>query len=252
MKIVSVTQARTGSSRLPNKVLMEIEGVSLLELHFQRVMRCKCITDFVLATSISPNDAVLKKIADKKRIHFFQGSENNVLDRFYNAVKDMKPDYVVRLTADCPLIDSELIDKVIQFAIEQKVDYASNILIEEFPDGQDVEVFKYAALEQAMKEAKLQSEQEHVTPYIRKNSDFNGGLLFKAAHYSAPKNYHSVRMTVDEQVDFEVIKELVQKLGVEKTWKEYADYILDHNITMNSSIKRNAGYLKSLKDEQQS
>ena len=180
----------------------------------------------------------------------FLGSEQNVLDRFYLAVKNSSPDYVVRLTADCPLIDPLLIDKVIQFTIDNQLDYATNILIEEFPDGQDVEVFTFAALEKAWKEAALLSEKEHVTPYIRNNSTFKGGVLFSSAHFPSPKNFHHIRMTVDEQVDFDVINELVKNLGMEKSWEEYVQYMQEHNLTLNSAIQRNEGYIKSLKNEE--
>ncbi len=250
MKVVSVTQARMGSTRLPGKVLMKINDVSLLEMHFKRILKCTKINSFVLATSDAPQDFELKSIADKMEVVFFQGSEQNVLDRFYQAVKNSNADYVVRLTADCPLIDSLLIDKVIQFAIDNSLDYATNILIEEFPDGQDVEVFTFAALEKAWKESALLSEKEHVTPYIRNNSTFKGGNLFTSAHFSSPKNYHHIRMTVDEQVDFEVVHELVKNLGMEKSWEEYAQYMQEHNLNMNSAIQRNEGYIKSLKNEQ--
>jgi spore coat polysaccharide biosynthesis protein SpsF len=250
MKVVSVTQARMGSTRLPGKVLMKINGVSLLEMHFARILRCKKINEFILASSDSPKDFELKDTADKMGVLFFQGSEQNVLDRFYLAVKNSSPDYVVRLTADCPLIDPLLIDKVIQFAIDNQLDYATNILIEEFPDGQDVEVFTFAALEKAWKEAALLSEKEHVTPYIRNNSTFKGGVLFSSAHFPSPKNFHHIRMTVDEQVDFDVINELVKNLGMEKSWEEYVRYMQEHNLTLNSAIQRNEGYIKSLKNEQ--
>jgi spore coat polysaccharide biosynthesis protein SpsF len=138
---------------------------------------------------------------------------------------------------------------VIEYAIKHNADYCSNVLVESFPDGQDVEVFKFSALEKAWKEATLLSDREHVTPFIRKNSDFCGGEIFKAINFHSNLNYGSVRMTVDEMADFEVVKEVVEKLGLECSWKTYADYLLSaQNIAeKNKHINRNEGYEKSLK-----
>lgn len=249
MKIISVTQARTGSTRLPNKVLMEVQGVSLLEMHFRRLFKCTRIDEFVLATSVLPNDAKLKMVADKLGINFFQGDENNVLDRFYQAVKDMKPDYVVRLTADCPLIDPSLVDAIIEYTIENNLDYGTNTLVENYPDGQDVEVFTFKALEKAWREATKDSEKEHVTPYIKNNSTFLGKSLFKSNNYSKTEKYSSLRMTVDEKEDFLLIEKLVQNLGCEQSWQVYADFMLSEKLNFNTHIKRNEGYFKSLKKD---
>src|SRR5690606_21561491 len=136
----------------------------------------------------------------------FQGSTEDVLDRFYNAVKDEKPEYVVRVTSDCPLIDAKLIDQVINMVIEKNLDYGSNTLKEEYPDGQDVEVFKFDALKNAWENASLLSDREHVTPYIRKNSSFNNKHLFKSENFDSPANMNHIRMTVDEPIDLETIR----------------------------------------------
>jgi spore coat polysaccharide biosynthesis protein SpsF len=249
MKIVAVTQARLGSTRLPAKILRTIGGQTILELHLQRLKQSRLITQFVLATTNLPQDLVFKEIADKQNFIFFTGSESDVLSRFFHATTPLQPDYVVRITADCPLIDAALVDKVIQFTIDSNLDYASNTLVEEFPDGQDVEVFNFLALEKAFHEAVLVSEREHVTPYIKKNSTFNAGSLFKSAQFTSDVNYHKVRMTVDEEADFELIKLLVEKLGTDKSWLEYTNYILENNIQINTDIIRNEGYLKSLKND---
>ena len=125
-----------------------------------------------------------------------------------------------------------------------------NTFVEKFPDGQDVEVFKFSALETAWKSAKLQSEREHVTPYIRNNSDFNGGVLFKAINFPCKFDYSKIRMTVDEIRDFELIKRLIEEIGVDQTWLKYTNYIIENDLgIINNSIIRNEGLKTSLKND---
>jgi len=172
---------------------------------------------------------------------------NNVLDRFYKAALPHMPDYVVRVTSDCPLLDAELIDSVITFTVKEKADYGANVMVEEYPDGQDIEVFSFKALEQAWKEAKLRSDREHVTPFIRNNSNLKGGRFFKAVHYKCNSNYNHIRMTVDEPKDLDAIKLLVSKLGTRASWQEYTQYIINNSKEFdNQDILRNEGYLHSL------
>jgi len=156
----------------------------------------------------------------------------------------------VRVTSDCPLLDPVLVDEVITFVQKKNVDYGSNAMIERFPDGQDVEVFKFSSLEKAWKNAKLFSEREHVTPYIRNNSNGNGCDLFTAINYPSILDFSKIRMTVDEVKDFKLIEILIQKLGTKKSWMDYTNYIIDNNLgEINNNIMRNEGYLKSLKKD---
>ena len=248
IKVLAITQARTGSSRLPNKVLKEIDGRSLLAIHLDRILKSKRIDQLIVATTVAPADDVIADIAAKIHLPFFKGSINNVLDRFYQAANVYKPSLVVRLTSDCPLIDASLIDRIIDKAIETDVDYCSNTLKPTFPDGMDIEVFKFTALEKAWKEATLDSEKEHVTPYIHKNSTFHDKKLFTSYNFENETNYENVRLTVDEQSDFEVISRLIERLGIDKDWKAYADYYLSNNNVkeINTHIERNAGYRTNL------
>ena len=206
VKTSLITQARSGSTRLPGKILKKINDESLLEIHLKRLNKCNNVSNIIVATTDKPEDKVIYDYAIDWGFNSFRGSESDLLDRFYQAVKHEKPDWIVRVTSDCPLIDPILIDKLINFAHSNNIDYCSNILIENFPDGQDIEVFKYSALEIAWKNAKLFSEREHVTPYIRNNSDFKGASLFTALNYSCNSNYSMIRMTVDESRDFDLIK----------------------------------------------
>lgn len=250
IKTILITQARTGSTRLPGKVLKEIGGKSLLEIHLNRLEKCKNVSEIIVATTINEEDKIIYENAIEWGFTAFRGSESDVLDRFYQAVKDKKADWIVRVTSDCPLIDSSLVDKVISYVQDNDKDYGSNVLIENFPDGQDVEVFKFSALETAWKNAELLSEREHVTPYIRNNSDYKGGALFTAINYPCESDFSKIRMTVDESSDFELIEILVNKLGVKKSYLEYTNYIIENNLTkINNQIIRNEGLLKSLKND---
>ena len=250
VKTVLITQARSGSTRFPGKILKEIEGKSLLQIHLNRLSECKTISKIIVATTIKPEDEIIYNKAIQWGFDASRGSELDVLDRFYKAVKNEKPDWVVRVTSDCPLIDSKLVDNIISFVQQKNVDYGSNTLVENFPDGQDVEVFKFSALETAWESAKLQSEREHVTPYIRNNSDFNGGVLFKAMNFPCEFDYSKIRMTVDEIRDFELIKKLIEELGIDQTWLKYTNYIIENDLgIINNSIIRNEGLKTSLKND---
>lgn len=248
LKTILITQARTGSTRLPGKVLKEVNGKSLLQIHLERLKNCVNISEIIVATTTKIEDDVIYEKAINFGLTAYRGSENDVLDRFYQSVKDKNPDFIVRVTSDCPLIDSNLIDKIIKYTIENDLDYCSNTLVENYPDGQDVAVFKFSALKVAWKKAKLRSEREHVTPYIKINSSFNGGKLFISKNYPCQYDFSRIRMTVDEISDFELISKIITDLGINKNWLEYTNYIINNKLN-NDGIVRNEGYLNSLKND---
>jgi len=250
VKTILITQARLGSTRLPGKILKKINDESLLEIHLKRLNKCNNVSKIIVATTDKPEDKVIYDYAIDRGFNSFRGSESDVLDRFYQAVRNEKPNWIVRVTSDCPLIDPFLVDKLIKFAHNNNRDYCSNTLIENYPDGQDIEVFKFTALELAWKNANLPSNREHVTPYIRNNSDFKGASLFTALNYSCDSNYSMIRMTVDESRDFDLIKVLINNLGTDKTWLEYTNHIIKNDLNkINNSIIRNEGFLKSIKND---
>ena len=197
--IIAVVQARLGSTRFPNKVMRHIGGVPMIELLLERLARSKRIDKVILATTDSPRDQVLAEHVTRLGREVFRGSESDVLDRFYQAVRRYQPTTVVRITGDCPLVDPALVDEVIAAYLSQQVDYLSNTRPATYPDGLDVEVFSYAALEQAAAAASRSWEREHVTPYICESGRFRIGNVAHAEDLS------SERWTVDEAVDFEVI-----------------------------------------------
>lgn len=250
MKTYALIQARMGSTRLPGKVLKKINGKTLIEIMLNRLKNSQQIDKIIVATSKNKENDLLSKIVCNLGYSCFRGSENDVLDRFYNAVKNDHCDYIVRLTADCPLIDPILIDQVIEMTIKSNVDYGSNSLKEEFPDGQDTEVFKYESLKKTWINAKLPLEREHVTPYLRKNTHFFGKKIFSSKHFNAEKNLGFIRMTVDELDDFDAIETLINNLGENCGWLEYANFILNNQTKFkNQKIIRNEGYAKSLKND---
>ncbi len=251
MKVVTVTQARFGSSRLPGKVLKKINGETLLAIQLKRILRSKLTDKLIVATTQEPESDEICAIATSCGAHCFKGSMDDVLDRFYQAVKNEQADYVVRITSDCPLVDPVLMDEIIQYTIDHQLDYCTNAQSETYPDGMDVEVFTFNSLEAAWKEAKIKSDREHVTPYIWKNSTIKNGTLFNAEHYCYIKDYSKIRLTVDEEADFILIEKLINKLGTHLSWLEYTEYIIQHPdmLAINADIIRNEGYLKSIKND---
>lgn len=245
MNIVIITQARFGSSRLPGKVLKKIEDNSLLGMHLQRLKKVDFANKVIVATTNEPESDRIIAVAKKENCLFYQGSTEDVLDRFFHAAELYDSFYVVRVTSDCPLIDHELVSKVIQYTIEH--DFAYCMLSEQFPDGVDVEVFKTEELKDAFLNAKLPSEREHVTPYIRNKSKQNKSY----GQYECQEgDFKSIRFTVDEEADFEAIKILVNHLGVDASWIDYTKFIIEHpDLFINQTIIRNSGYLKSLKND---
>lgn len=248
IKILAITQARIGSTRFPEKILKEISGETILEIHLKRILRSRLITKLKVATTTEPDAEKIVFICKRLGIEAYRGSVNNVLERFYETAYPEKPDWVVRLTSDCPLIDADEIDKVIEKAISSDLDYVSNVLRPTFPDGLDTEVFKFAVLARAMNEAHHASELEHVTSYIWKNSTYNGGSFFRSDCIVSEIDYSGFRLTVDTFEDFQVIKKLVQLIGSERPWLEYIKALQKYPEIreVNQHLKRNEGYEKSL------
>ena len=211
----------------------------------------RLLTDLKVATTFEDGVEQIIEIANKVNVEIFQGSTDDVLGRFYGAAEGVNPDYVVRFTSDCPLIDPAVIDAVIDLAISKDVDYVSNTLQPTFPDGLDVEVFRFSALCEAFQKAKLKSEREHVTPYIWKNSTFTGGSYFTSDCFMFPQDFSQYRITVDTEDDFNVVDGLITELGTECSWVEYIE-LLKRNIKMlnaNKQYTRNEGYQKSIDED---
>ena len=253
MKILAITQARYGSTRLPAKILKEVNGQTLLEIHLRRILQAKNIDKLKIATTDEEGSKFIVAVADKVGVEYYKGSVEDVLSRFYGTAEPEHPDYVIRFTSDCPLIDPTIIEDIVDFTIHNDYDYVHTDP-KQFPDGLDTEVMKFSAIERAFKEANMTSEREHVTPYIWKNGTAEGGDKFKTFNFPNKEGAFSAsdfRITIDEPEDFEVLSTLISRLGIERYWKEYIDYLLSHPElkALNSKFGYNEGYAKSLKND---
>jgi spore coat polysaccharide biosynthesis protein SpsF len=251
MKILAITQARVGSTRLPKKILKTIKNKSLLEIHLERIKYSKTITKIIVATTFENDSNLILDVAKKCGVTSFQGSTEDVLARFYYAAEVDAPDYVVRVTSDCPLIDAEIVDDVVNFCIDGKYDYVSNTLKPTFPDGMDIEIFNYTSLKKAFLEATLLSDREHVTPYIWRNSSFNGKEKFVSENFINDVDYSRFRLTVDNIEDFTLIEKLINEKGINCSCNEYVNYLIQNPqlFEINGKEERNMGYIKSLNND---
>ena len=229
---------------------MDVAGRPLLWHVLNRLKAAACLDRILLATSNHPADAPLLSLAHGMGIDAFAGDQEDVLDRFYQAALPHRPDAVLRVTGDCPLLDPKIADQLIRVFLDQRpaVDYA--VTAPSYPDGMDCEVFTFAALACAWREARLQSEREHVTPYIWKNPS-----LFRIQRMEYERDCSAIRLTVDEPEDMAVVRAVYGALHREGEifhLEEILDW-LDRNHavkTLNNSIRRNEGYQKSLAEDQ--
>lgn len=248
MENLLIIQARVGSTRLPNKVLKQLAGRPMLQFIIERVKYAKTIDGFLVATTNKERDNAIEELCKLLHINCYRGSENDVLDRYYQAAKIYSPQNVIRITADCPLIDPEIIDKIVSVHMAGNYDYTSNTLVETYPDGLDTEVMRYTALEKAWENALLSSEREHVTPYIKFKGDFRKFSVERIPSLA------DKRWTVDTERDFIFISKICDSLFSEKELFLIEDILryIDNNQqieNINRGIKRNEGYQLSLKNE---
>jgi glutamate-1-semialdehyde 2,1-aminomutase len=239
MKIVALVQARMGSTRLPNKVMKPICGIPMIELLLTRLARAKELNQIVVATSVDERNLPL--VAHVRQLDYAceQGSENDVLDRYVQAAKKHQADVVVRITGDCPLVDPDLVDEVVRRFKTADVDYFSNTNPPSYPDGLDIEVCTFKALEQASQETGALFDREHVTPYLRKPGQF------KTAAMQHNQDLSALRWTVDEPADFAVIEKVFRHFHprTDFTWAEVLNLQLQQPdlFNINQHIIRNEG-----------
>lgn len=212
MKIISLIQARRSSSRLPDKVLLELQGTSLLLKMVERVQSACLKGEVIVVTTNEEPDNAIVEICDSNQIKCFRGHSTDLLDRHYQAALYYGADAIVKIPSDCPLIDPNIIDEVLQYYISHsaKFDYASNLHPASWPDGNDVEIMSINALGIAWNEATKDFEREHTTPYIWENSDkFTIGSVI----WNTGKDYStSHRWTLDYPEDFEFVKRVYEEL----------------------------------------
>ncbi len=204
MRIIAIVTARLTSKRLPGKTLMKILGKPIIELLIKRLSYSKKINKIIVAIPKNNKNKKLKLFLEKKNFFLFQGSEENVLKRFYSAAKHYKADIVVRITGDCPLVDSQIVDGLIKKLIKNKKDYITNANPLTYPDGLDTEIITFKALEKCYKSVTKSYDKEHVTTYIRNSKKFN-------VMYNQNKiDYSDQRWVVDEKEDFIVVKKIFE------------------------------------------
>lgn len=244
--ILAILQARVSSYRLPGKVLEPLLGVPMLLRQIERLQRAQKIDRLLVATSTEPSDDSIEKLCDAHGIECSRGKLNDVLDRFYQAARTANSEHIVRLTADCPLTDPALIDDVIDFYLNENYDYVSNAIEATFPDGLDVEVFRFSCLELAWREATLPSQREHVTPFIHQQPQ-----RFRINHYKNLVDLSHLRWTVDEHKDFELVTKIYEALYPTNPDFSTQDILrlLDKHpelAHLNTIHQRNEGVKKSL------
>ena len=244
-----IIQARMGSSRLPGKVLMKSDnGKPLLYYVINQLQYCTKVKNLVIATTTNQEDDEIEKFANINSVSIFRGNEKDVLDRYYQCAKKYSFSTIVRITADCPLIDPSIVDKVIEKFFSGNYDFATNTLVRTFPIGTDVEVFSFSALEKTWKNAHLPSEREHVTSYIR-----NKGI-FKITNVENDKNISNLRLTVDRIEDFELINEILNNISVSPIHLEDTLELFLRKpelIEINKHINHNEGFNKSLEEDKE-
>ena len=250
MKYLVMIQARCGSTRLPNKVLKDLCGKPALQRMIERVQRSTLADEVMVVTSINRENLPILALCASIGVRAGVGAEDDVLDRYYQTAKLIRPEYVIRLTADCPCFDAELLDLALQEMAED-TDYMG-MTSESFADGLDLEIMKFSALERAWKEADHSFEREHVTQYIIRHPE-----LFRLQNFESPVGYFGDhRWTVDEPEDFELVKKVYEHFELELGrddfgYRDILDFLNSHPEIkeLNRMYTRNEGLAKSIRED---
>lgn len=238
-RVVAIIQARMSSSRLPGKVLRDIHGKPMLVWVVERARRAQCLTEVMVATTTDPADDMIEQVCRQLGIACFRGNGFDVLDRYYQAAREAEADVIVRITADCPLIDPGLIDVVVERFFEKKVDFAANRLPppyqRTYPIGLDVEVVSFTALQRAWQQATEKHEREHVLPYLY---EIPGRFNILTVDYE--RDLGSYRWTVDTYQDLQFVRQVFALLPDREsfTWLDVLKIVQDnpHLNEINAGI----------------
>ena len=252
MKITAIIQARMGSSRLPNKILMPVLGIPLLGWMLKRVATCMEISNIVVATTTDPRDDAIETFVLQAGYQIFRGSEHDVLDRYYQAALSGASDAIVRLTSDCPLLDPEVLGEMVRTFVQSDVDFLSNSepLPSTWPDGMDVSIVRFDALQRAAKNAHKPSEREHVTFYFWNNPE-----LFRCKKIHHVPDWSKYRITLDYLEDYELFKCVMEHFGsnnpdaiVRVTVAEIISYLDNHPevFALNARYSHGIGWEPAL------
>ena len=249
MKIIAIIQARTGSTRYPNKVLEPLGDKTVLEVCYDRVKASYYLGKNVIV-AIPETDTVLESFCREKKLQYGKGSEEDVLSRYIKIGKEHNADAIVRITADCPLVDYRIIDDMLQTFMLGRYDYCANNFFgeETYPDGLDCEVVRYKVLKKVDATVNIQKHREHVTSYIRENKD-----QFKCHSMQSKISYGQYRVTLDTHEDYKVIYDIYKDLSTKNKFFDMMDivtYLEKHPflLTINRS-KRNESYYKQMDND---
>ena len=222
MKTSAIIQVRMGSTRLPGKAMFKASGKPLLKHQIERSSYSKFVNEIIVATTTNKEDDPIIELCKTLAVKYYRGSEPDVLDRFYQCAINFNLEAIVRLTADDPLQEPEVMDVVIKKFLDSECDYASNTIKPTYPDGFDVEVFKFPALKSAWLNAKSPYEREHVTPFIKNNPD-----IFKLVSVEDSLDRSNLYWAVDTQKDYILVKDIIEHLDGVKPFFKYS-HILDY------------------------
>lgn len=239
-KVVIIIQARMGSTRLPKKTLKTVGDKPLLSYLIERIKAAKLADQALIATTTNAEDDAIAQACALYQVPVFRGSALDVLDRYYRAAKTFHADAIVRITGDCPLIDPQIIDSVINYYQEHEpqYDYVSNMLHPGYPRGMDVEIFSFQALEKIHQAAQAPEEREHVTLYFYEHPD-----LFSLGSVESKQDFSKYRFTVDTEKDFQLVSRLLSTLAPTNplfTLKDIVDLMEQHPdwFHLNAQVKQ--------------
>jgi len=249
--VIGLIQVRMGSTRLPGKSLMEINGKPMLWHLIKRVEKSKLIDKIVIATTVEKQDDAIEEFAKKEGIDCFRGSEMDIMDRLYNALKAFNGDIGVRITGDCPLVDHQVIDKLIGYYLEHKdeFDIVTNIFPPTHPQGLSVEVFPREILERALNEMNDPFWREWVTVYFYENPD-----KYRVANIKNEENFAHHRWTVDYEEDYKFVDAVFSALGPngeDFTMEDILKFLVKHDeiYNLNRGFKRNESFGEIVKEK---
>ncbi len=235
-KIIAIIQARMSSIRLPGKVLAQIAGHPMLWHVVNRVRMARSLDQVVVATSNGVSDHPIADFCARNHIDFYRGSEEDVLDRYHQCARHFTGSTIVRITADCPLVDPEVVDRVVGAYQDGPYDYVTNIFPRTYPEGQDVEVISFSALERTRLEAQDPYDREHVTPYLRKHPK-----LFRIGNVQHPVDLSGMHWSVDHPEDMKFVRAVYDHMKVtDFCLGEVLDLLKKHPelIQINSGIEQ--------------
>lgn len=244
MSVVAIIQARSGSRRLPGKVLADLGGAPLLQRVVERAQRIPGMDRVMVATTTQPGDDAVARLCETVGVECYRGSENDVLDRYYCAARHAQAERIVRITADCPMLDPGVAARVVNESATTGCDYAANINPPTYPDGLDVEVMTAEALERSWRDATLTSEREHVTLHIRNNPG-----RFTTVNVAQEPDRSALRWTVDEPADLAFAREVYTELGSGSWGQDEVLGLLARRPELarhNAGIQRDEGLKASL------